>query len=225
MSYVANLKQLHIILLEIESSSDNDEVKRRLFNMFGTFEVFQDSNDCINAITNLPAEKTNVFLILVGNQVEFLAELIWQLEQIRFIYLFDQKKEQPCSSNSKNIRFTANHWRDLFISLTRDIELIQDTLPPITVFMYNSNIHERSLRDLCSDHQSATFVWFQLLVDVIRELPQSSHDKEEMIEFCRTYFHNNAIEQGKVEQFLFKSDIKFGFPDLACLSSTFIGNP
>jgi hypothetical protein len=203
-SYDNYRKQHHVIWLEIESSSDNDDVKRRLFDMLSTFEVYHEPNNCIDFILNLPADKTNVFLILVGNQSEYLVELIWKLEHIRFIYLFNRNEEQASASDRINVRFSTKNWQDLFISLTRDIELIQDFLPPISIFTYTSDTPERSLRDLCSDQQSATFVWFQLLVDVIRELPQSLKDKEEMVEFCRSYFHDNVVEQRNIDEFLGK---------------------
>ncbi len=90
----------------------------------------------------------------------------------------------------------------MFYSVARDIELKEGIPPTISVFTSSATIPERSVRDLCSDHQSATFVWFQLLVDVIRQLPHTTTDKEEMFVFLREYFHDNIAEQGKLNCFI-----------------------
>ncbi|CAF2701766.1 unnamed protein product [Rotaria sp. Silwood2] len=131
-----------------------------------------------------------------------MAQLLSNWPQIAHIYLYDQKNEQPLSLDIKYVRYFTQSSRNLFISLVRDIELEQGIPPAMTYFTSNILTTEKSLRDLCSDHQSATFVWHQLLIDVIRQLPQKLNDKEEMVDFLRIYFKGNAVQQQQINQFI-----------------------
>jgi hypothetical protein len=61
-----------------------------------------------------------------------------------------------------------NNFKDLFYCVARNIEAHDDIPPEINVFTFSTTISERSVRDLYSDHQSTTLVWFLLLVEIIR---------------------------------------------------------
>ena len=202
MSMHKNHPEHYVLWLEIGTNSDNDELKTKLLNMFSSFRTYEEPNTCVNFISSLSEEQSCVFLILINIQCEYLAEMIIDWPQIAYIYLYNHTNEQILSSDNNYIPFSTANFKDLFYALARDIELKDGIPPPITVFTYNATTSERSVRDLCSDHQSATFIWFQLLVEVIRGLPHTPTDKQEMIDFLREYFHDCIVEQRQLDCFV-----------------------
>ncbi|CAF3841271.1 unnamed protein product [Rotaria sp. Silwood1] len=208
MSLYDEYRHQHVVGLEGGIDPDYDQLKKHLSDTFSNIQIYQDLDACVDFLCNLSEGKTRVYLILLGLRTAYMAELISDWPQIAHIYLYDQKSEQPLLSNNKYLRFSTNSSRNLFISLVRDIELEQGIPPAMTYFTSNTLTTERSLRDLCSDHQSATFVWHQLLIDVIRQLPRKLSDKEEMIDFLRSYFQDDIVQQQHIDEFIAKYESK-----------------
>jgi hypothetical protein len=73
-------------------------------------------------------------------------------------------------------------------------------VPPISVFTNSSSLlEEKSIRDLSRD--SATFMWFQLLIETLTRMPLSKLEKEELLNECRQQYCGNASELEKIAQF------------------------
>ena len=73
-------------------------------------------------------------------------------------------------------------------------------VPPISVFTEtSSSLKEKSIRDL--NKESATFMWFQLLIETLTRMPLSSEAKDELLTECRQQYQNNPSEMNKIEQF------------------------
>ncbi|CAF4655060.1 unnamed protein product, partial [Rotaria sp. Silwood2] len=63
--------------------------------------------------------------------------------------------------------------------------------------LYNEK--QKSTRDL--SRESAEFLWFQMLKDVLLKLPQTLHAKEEMLSKCRDYYHQNKRQLENIDKF------------------------
>jgi hypothetical protein len=73
-------------------------------------------------------------------------------------------------------------------------------VPSISVFTNSSSsFDEKSIRDL--NRESATFMWFQLLIETLMRMPLSKQAKEELLTECRQQYHDNAYELEKIAQF------------------------
>jgi hypothetical protein len=73
-------------------------------------------------------------------------------------------------------------------------------VPSISVFTNSSSsLEEKSIRDLNKD--SATFMWFQLLIETLMRMPLSNQAKEELLTECRQQYRDNAGELEKIAQF------------------------
>lgn len=193
-----------IVYLRTAIDVNHEELEKNLSKTYKNFQIFEDPNVCINFITDLSTDLYDVFLILIGIQNGYLAEMITDLPQITNIYLYDpmkSKEEFVFFPERKSVRFWTNNFTDLYNAITRDIELKEGIPCTLSIFTSDSTTFERSVRDLCSDHQSATFVWFQLLIEVIRQLPHTIIAKEEMIIFLNEYFHDSPRQQDQLIQF------------------------
>jgi len=73
-------------------------------------------------------------------------------------------------------------------------------IPPISMLTNSSSsFEEKSIRDL--NKESATFMWFQLLIEVLTRMPLSNQAKNELLVECRQQYHDNACELEKIAQF------------------------
>jgi tetratricopeptide (TPR) repeat protein len=58
---------------------------------------------------------------------------------------------------------------------------------------------QRLGRDLSKE--SASFIWHQMLLYVLKQMPQNEQSKDEMLRMCRYYYRNNKRELKKIEDF------------------------
>jgi tetratricopeptide (TPR) repeat protein len=58
---------------------------------------------------------------------------------------------------------------------------------------------QKSTRDLSKE--SASFLWHQLLTDVLRKMPADEQAKNEMLNHCAAYYRHNKDELKKIEKF------------------------
>jgi hypothetical protein len=72
--------------------------------------------------------------------------------------------------------------------------------PPISVFATSSSsFKEKSIRDL--NKESASFVWFQLLIEALTRMPLSNQAKNELLTECRQQYQDNPGELEKILEF------------------------
>ena len=199
MSEKIKHRKHYIVWLKTRIDAGDEELEKTLSKTYTHFQLFQEVNACINFISDLPSDFSSVFLILVDIQYEYLSEMLIDLRQLAHIYLYDRTKtkEELTSSDRKFIRFSTNNSKDLFYAITRDIEL-NEGIPSI----------------LGSSTSNSTFVLFQLLIEVIRQLPHTITAKEEMFVFLNEYFQDSPVEREQLNQFVqeYKStDVVFGY--------------
>ncbi|CAF1162787.1 unnamed protein product, partial [Didymodactylos carnosus] len=92
--------------------------------------------------------------------------------------------------------------KDILLNkLAADAKFYIDELIPISVFCLNEN--ETSIEHLSKD--SASFMWYQLLFDLLIRLPRSDSSKEsdakEMIAECRLYYEDDISKLKEIDYF------------------------
>jgi len=58
---------------------------------------------------------------------------------------------------------------------------------------------QKSMKHLSKE--SASFLWHQMLIYVLKQIPQDSQSKQQMIQLCQDYYQNNKEELKKIENF------------------------
>ncbi|CAF4707385.1 unnamed protein product [Rotaria sp. Silwood2] len=59
--------------------------------------------------------------------------------------------------------------------------------------------HEISIRDLTKDQ--VRFIWFQLLIDVLLQLPRNETNMNDMLEVARAHYSSDQVEMKKIDEF------------------------
>jgi hypothetical protein len=98
--------------------------------------MYEEPNTCVTFSFGVLENQRSVFLILNGTQYEYLTEMIIDLSQIVFIYLYYEKKEEILPLDNTYIQALTNNFKDLLCSVALDIE-VQDGIPPAISVLFS----------------------------------------------------------------------------------------
>lgn len=147
--------------------------------------------DCIKAI-----KQEKIVLVLSGAHAHEILREVHAYKNLDSVFIFCMKNERYRSlyddfSKLKNIHTTHE---GLFEDLTRNIHQLRRQLIAFTLFSPKSHF-----RHLTFD--SAEFMWFLLLKEVLTGLPMTSSSKEDMINQCRDYYRHDSSNLEMVDKF------------------------
>ncbi|CAF4706048.1 unnamed protein product, partial [Rotaria sp. Silwood2] len=168
-----------------------------LYNTVDSLGIFYEDDQCVDYI--LSKDSHRVFLILSCSHMNTIP-IIWQIPQLLCIYvLCEDPINHEHDSNQQNVNIIYNDENSLMKQLDDDINLhsnVDNTLP---MRMLSKSSNEKSCRDLSDEHTS--FIWFQLLIEMLICMPDTDDAKTEMINECRLCYKNNNSELKKIESF------------------------
>lgn len=159
--------------------------------------VFDNSSECVDFIQSRNATTDKLFLITSGQLGEQAVPIIHELQHVLYIYVFciDIYKHSSWSQNFSKVHGLFSDMKPLIDKLSIDIQnLLAGIPPPFAIY----NI-EKSFHDVTKE--LASFMWSQLLIDVLINIPQSDLSKKDMLEECRQYYKDNEIELKKIAKF------------------------
>jgi hypothetical protein len=167
------------------------ETERLLRMIDPALVLINDASLCEMTVKKLHREECkSIFLVLSGSVAnELLARVTIDVHTI-FIFCFDQTKYLDLKSRPK-------------------IDIISDS-PSILIERikycwssvkrrYVTEHEQQSLRNLSKE--TATFIWFHVLRNVIRHFEKSAQAKSDMIERFQEYYQNNPRQLGRLLNF------------------------
>ncbi|CAF1315240.1 unnamed protein product [Adineta steineri] len=181
-----------------KSHCDTESLLRQIVR--GRLQTFIEPDLCIEQIlTNL--QEKRIFFIVSNEFGPTVVPFIHECPQIQTIYVY-------CGNQQ-----VAEHWTKLYTKITgiftdkktlfnkicdddvgahgRDCEL------PMSVFHLEEK--QKFFQNLTSE--SAAFMWYRLLLTVLYLMAKHCNSKTEMIKECRATYHNDEIEQKKINDF------------------------
>lgn len=195
-SSVQNLEDLTITWLDVdqihENVNDYLETKTRLRQCNSYSEIYNDENECIQAIM----ANENVFLIVSGSIFETFIPRIVNFKQIIFIYILCSNPNFNGTSQLKDtskLRGVFSDKSELIEKVKKDIKFHLKSLIPISI------IDEKSVRALNKEY--CIFMWTQLLIDVLTQIPQTDYGKIMMLNDCRQYYANSKQQLQMIAEF------------------------
>lgn len=200
---IGNLEDLVVVWLDETINNDSliwSKRQSRLQNRISFIRTFVDQNECIEYISNVCNE--HIFLIVSGSIGEIVLPKIHDRIQVREIYIFccDVIKHTQWSKSYSKISGVFNDENPLMMCLEKDVQMYSNSLLPLNIAKSN----QRSLQDI--DNEQVTFIWFQLMTEVLSRLPQNARAKEEMIDECRRQYADNLTQLSTIEDFHHKYD-------------------
>ncbi len=134
--------------------------------------------------------------------------------QITFIYFYcsNENYYRSWKKNYKKVvgAFATEH--ELITQITSDVSSFFRNILPISVIS-SIDITEKSMQDLTKSQ--ARFMWSQILMEILLDLPQTPESKQDFIDECRRRYKNNVSQQTKITWNSKKlTDLRMLFPGI-----------
>ncbi|CAF1625058.1 unnamed protein product, partial [Didymodactylos carnosus] len=190
-----NLENFQIVWLDanINKTDDNSQTISRLRASINYLNIFDNVCDCYDYIAGVQNEK--VFLIVSGSISQDIVPYTHQMPQIQFIYIycFDIKKYEQWARNYDIVRGTYTNMNDVCEQLSKDVTSSRKFL-----FM---NILSTSIKEKEINKQEASFMYFQLLTEILTGMEHEDDAKTNMINHCRLQYIGNEIDLKYIDEF------------------------
>ncbi|CAF1000108.1 unnamed protein product [Didymodactylos carnosus] len=193
-----NLEDVTLIWLD-ENINDSLEsrYKQSLFSELNNYiQYYTDPRLCIDYIQIVVSEK--ILLIVSPFLSRNILPVVHGQQSINSIFIFGNNRcqyESLISQYSKVI--------DIFTDQQLLLKSIRDTLHLVSKQSLAFNLFDqqkqKSTRDLSKD--SASFLWYQLLLDILKKMPQTEQSKNDMLEKCSDYYRSNKFQLRKIDHF------------------------
>ncbi|CAF0982705.1 unnamed protein product [Didymodactylos carnosus] len=180
--------------LNVSSTTDNLNAKVRLRQAINHFETFEDKQKCIDHIVSLESEK--IYFIISGSLGESVVPLIHDKPQIEAIYVFcfDKAKHEKWAKGYEKVCAVSTNIDDICDQLTKDVAVSSNNLVSMTAVSPNTPGKE-------INKQEASFMYFQLLVNILTQFTHKDSTKQELIDLCRMDYAGNNKELNVIDQF------------------------
>ncbi|CAF4981223.1 unnamed protein product, partial [Rotaria sp. Silwood1] len=189
-----------IVWLDLVCETNNDvtkTIKEKLQVITNDVEIFDDSNACIDYITNLKNEHV---LFVVPNSInQCILTIVQDLCAVSALYIL-------CSSEATNNEKWSEPIRKLNGLFNNINELIKQIQSDIRRFEHEligsenidtSNISFPSSRNF--NKQECSFMYSQLLKDIFLKFQDNS--TSELVEYCRTIYADNPFQLAMINEF------------------------
>ncbi|CAF1059942.1 unnamed protein product [Rotaria sp. Silwood1] len=188
------LENYLIIWLYDETSNKFENEIKQLRTLIYGLKTFNNIDACITFIDNIQDEK--VFLIISGIHRTF--ERFHHLTQLEKLYIFDSSHKQN-DEKYQILKYDIIHNIDnLYKQLQEDMKLCEmDLILITTVFIPSEEISFSSKLT----KQQASFLFTQMLKEIIARLKFESCSKDVFIDFCRLYYMNNNEQLHIIDEF------------------------
>jgi tetratricopeptide (TPR) repeat protein len=188
----------NFVVIWIDSSIDetNENTQNsinHLRRIVNSIQTFNDIDQCVDYITNVKIEK--VFVIVSGSLAQRVVPLIVGQSQLASIYVFcgDKQKHQRWASNFNKVKGLFTNIEDLCNQLKLDVRQSDNELTPISI------ISSSSTTDL--NELDPSFMYSQLLKEILLENQSTPQEKKELVDFCRLHYTDNNQELVVIDEF------------------------
>ncbi|CAF3449360.1 unnamed protein product [Rotaria socialis] len=189
----------HSQLIWLDENFDNSSDYRRAQSMLlefnATLQFYSDLEQCSDFMNSIKNER--VILIISGESAWRLLEQISTHPIIVAIFVF-------CTNHQKD-QWLINQCKKI-IGIYTDQECLKESIRHMitriekqTLDFYLFHQKQRIGRNLAKE--SAAFLWHQMLIYVLKQMPQDEQTKDDMLKICCKYYRHSKKDLQKIEDF------------------------
>jgi len=173
-----------------EDTQNSIKQLRRIVNLVYTFT---NTSTCLDYIINNRNE--SLFLIISGSFGREFVPLIEDKTQIDSIYIFckNKIKHEPWATNHRKIKGIFSNIERICNRLKSDLRQSESDLIPISIVSTTSSLHMNEL--------DQSFMYSQLLKEILLDLPHDEISQKELVKFCRQVYSENDHELQIIDEF------------------------
>ena len=150
-------------------------------------KIFDDIDDCIACINGLSNQK--IILIVSDDFCDSFLPRIETIFHILSIYILSETPNKNFTFSSTSIRGVYQSIDDIYSMISDDINPIKSDLLTFQPVYTNSGTLDLS------------FVFFQLLDDILRDHTETENAFQELVYFAREEYQGNEHELSQIEEF------------------------
>ena len=168
---------------------DKEDSLNQLRKLVNSIEIFSNPEDCLEYLSHISSEQ--IFLIIPNSCAKPFLTAVELISSLQSIYILsDQNNDWQFSKKIKGI-----HCRmDLLCQqLKQDIQQCQRHLTPISFLPLNP------IQDI--DELDQSFVYSQLIKEILFEMNSNDKAKGEFLEFSRVQYATNRTELPIIDEF------------------------
>lgn len=191
----AKEKYEDIILIWFDENNQID-TKEVLSELHDRVVYHHDPHKCVQDIQSMKNDK--IFLVCYDLCSKNILSTVHNLRQIDGIYIFFTRKDKIYDQLNQEYSKIIGTFTNSQLLMRNIQENILLAAKQSAIFsLYDKK--EKSTRDL--SRESAEFLWFQILKDVLLKMPHTSNAKEEMLSRCRDYYRGNKRQLENIDKF------------------------
>lgn len=179
----------HGILIWLDSQFDQ-RIRMEFDRLFQRIHIFETNDQCLTFLNGIGNER--IFLVATGRLGQEIVPKIHDRTQIDSIYIFcmDKAKHEQWAKNWTKIHGIFTNSTPLYQALNQTIRHSESNTISITFLLHN-NI----------DQSKISFMYTQILKDILLSNEYHTSNMRDLIEYCRKSFDGNKTEMSAIEDF------------------------
>lgn len=167
----------------------------QLQNVIHLVKTFVDRDQCIDFVTDI--ENEIAFMVISSSLAEQLVSLIALFTHIYSIYVLEnnQSEYELKNKQSAKVRGTVSSIDELCYSLKRDMHSCDFNNATISI------MHTDDLLDYDLNRLDSSFMYSQILKDILINTEYDENYKQTFVNFCRQAYHNNNSQLKIIGEF------------------------
>ncbi|CAF3532986.1 unnamed protein product [Rotaria sp. Silwood1] len=195
-----NVNNENFQLIWLDNSHCSTQFQSQLIELNSTAQFCTDINQCITLIKSFKDEQ--IILIVSMTLAQTILSQIHSYPLLISVFIFcsninEQQKIELMNEYKKIIQIYSDY--DLLI---KSIQEIINILEQQVLSFYLFNQDKDYTNDLSKS--SASFLWYQLLIDILKQIPINEQINNQIFETCNNLYKNN-INQFKKDYIKEKS--------------------
>ncbi|CAF0925630.1 unnamed protein product [Adineta steineri] len=183
----------NIRLIYLDKFEPSIEIQTKLFEINPAIQFYTDIQLCIDFLQLNSNEE--IFLIISNILLTDIFNSIYSLQSILAIFIYDDKQiinELEFKLKYPKIIDIYTNQNDLFNSIKENILLIEKQ-----IFIYS--LFNPKIQNLT--HESALFRWYQMLINILKQIPHNEYKRDEILNKCLQYYRMNNYELDTIISF------------------------
>ncbi|CAF1166857.1 unnamed protein product [Adineta ricciae] len=196
---VKNLENVALIWLDSYNniSSPNTETTLSLLQVYTNFVVtYTDPQLCVDYIKYI--EKEKVVLVVSGALCRNVLPDICHLPAVDSVLIYCKNRqlhEQLRLDYAPKVANIVTDHETLEKALNQQFVLLWKQAMVYSFF----NEQQKSTKELTKD--AAAFLWAQMMLAILKQLPQTADSKKQLLNKCRDYYRGNPGELAVIDEF------------------------
>ncbi|UJR16852.1 hypothetical protein I4U23_003751 [Adineta vaga] len=201
-----NLEAFSLIWLDanVHKTKDNIDSQVKLREAINFLQLFDEADACEENIKTITIEK--VVLIVSGRLGREVVPRWHDLPQLNciYVYCFDRAANKLWADKYSKVKGVFTKLDELIKCIKKDQEFREKNEDSAAISIFNRSDKEYTHKNLKSENGS--FMWFQLLIEVLICMQHNSAAKKELINVCKKQYQNNPTELTIIREFENKYD-------------------